>query len=379
LAAGQSKVLAISFLVGVSALVFNIMPILLAAIGKERGYGDAALGDIGSAYFAGFTLVTIFAMVWVRRINWQMSVTFSLLAAAALFIVASYLDGLIWLQISFALLGIAMVFIYTPLMTCLGDTADPDRAMGTSLALQVAVAAGIAFILPAYVLPNFGLRGGLWALAILCTLSLGFVRAVPRSGRFTADGTRWLDSFSALKNAAVGPKVGLVGIFIFYIGITGLWSFLDRVAQGAGLSGDTIGSAISVSLLFGGLGALVPALLGARFGRPKMFLLGFFITIGAVILLATPLTIPRFFLGVILLNIGWNMTVAYAAGQVAQTDNSGYLLPLIPAAISLGAAIAPAISGRVIENSGSGAFFGLMGGIIFVAYAFLFFSAYRSR
>ena len=115
----KTHIIAISFLVGVGALIFNIMPILLAAIGIERAYSDTELGDIGSAYFSGFTLFTVFAMVWVRRIDWRKSSITSLIVAAFLLALAAFIENIALLLLAFALLGIAMVFIYTPLLTCL--------------------------------------------------------------------------------------------------------------------------------------------------------------------------------------------------------------------------------------------------------------------
>jgi MFS family permease len=367
----KTHIIAISFLVGVGALIFNIMPILLAAIGIERAYSDTELGDIGSAYFSGFTLFTVFAMVWVRRIDWRKSSITSLIVAAFLLALAAFIENIALLLLAFALLGIAMVFIYTPLLTCLGDTADPDRAMGFSLTLQVSLAAVVAFVLPTYVLPFFGLRGALMTLSLLCLLSLLLTPTIPRSGRFSAVGTPLWAGFTAIKNASRAPKIALLGILIFYIGITGLWTFVDRIAQSQGLQADAIGLAISASLLFGGVGALLPAILGARFGRQLMLILGLCTILGAIFLLSSVLTDLRFLFGVILLNVGWNMTVAYAAAQVAESDNTGFILPLIPAAISIGAAIAPALSGRLLEFGGSQSYFGVLTAITVIAYALL--------
>ena len=137
------------------------------------------------------------------------------------------------------------------------------------------------------------------------------------------------------------------------------------------MQADAIGLAISASLLFGGVGALLPAILGARFGRQLMLILGLCTILGAIFLLSSVLTDLRFLFGVILLNVGWNMTVAYAAAQVAESDNTGFILPLIPAAISIGAAIAPALSGRLLEFGGSQSYFGVLTAITVIAYALL--------
>jgi hypothetical protein len=59
----------LAFLLEIGALVFNIMPVLLSLIGEQRNFSNSQLGDIGASYFAGFTVVTLLTMFWVRRVN----------------------------------------------------------------------------------------------------------------------------------------------------------------------------------------------------------------------------------------------------------------------------------------------------------------------
>tara|TARA_B110000503_G_C6948936_1_gene330207 strand:- start:325 stop:462 length:138 start_codon:yes stop_codon:yes gene_type:complete len=43
------------------------------------------------------------------------------------------------MQLCLFAMGVVMAFIYTPIITCLGDTDESDRAMGISVVLAVLI------------------------------------------------------------------------------------------------------------------------------------------------------------------------------------------------------------------------------------------------
>ena len=145
-----------------------------------------------------------------------------------------------------------MAFIFTPIITCLGDVEDPDRAMGISVVLQVALAGFVAFAIPVLIALYFGFQGSMYFLAIICGLSLLLSGFIPKNGRFLFKQGHLQDNLVAIKGARLAPKLGLLAMFIFYLGIAGLWTFVDRIGQAGGLSAATTAAAISLALLLGG-------------------------------------------------------------------------------------------------------------------------------
>ena len=359
--------IAMSVLLAVSALVFNVMPVLLSVIGEKRAYSDTQLGDLGASYFAGFTMVTLFAMFWVRRFNWRTIVATSLMGSALLFVILAHAQTFVGVQLSFFALGVVMAVVYTPMITCLGDTNEPDRAMGISLVLQVALAAVVAFVIPVWIASIFGLQGSMYFLAMVCVLSLLLIRTVPQCGRFQFQHLHWAAIRSAVKEASLAPKLGLLAMFMFYLGITGLWAFIDSIGKAGGLSASTMATAISIALLVGGAGPLIPALLGNWPNRFVMLVIGSLIIGVSLLLLSIPMTSISVISAIVLLNFGWNMTVAYGAANVAESDNSGLLLPMIPAAISVAAMLAPFVGGRILEHGGIGMFLGFVSIALLIA------------
>ncbi|MBT3624381.1 MAG: MFS transporter [Gammaproteobacteria bacterium] len=366
----------LSFLVAVGALVFNVMPILLSLIGERKNFSDSQLGDLGSSYFAGFTMITAFAMFWVRRVNWQKTVKASLLCSTLFFAAIPHLDSFGIIALFLFSLGAVMAFLYTPVFTYLGDTDEPDRAIGVSIVLQVGLAALVAFAIPVLIVPYYGFQGSLYFLSLICGFSLLLSRFVPESGRFSFKQAGLRDCLAAIKGAAFAPKLGLLAMFVFYLGITGLWAFVDRIVQAGGLSAEATGSAISVALLLGGLTGLIPALMGQWPSRFIMLLIGSMVIALSMVLLMRPMTVLSVTSALILLNAGWNLTVAYGSANVAESDGSGFLLPLLPATISVAAMLAPALGGRLMEFGGNSLFLGLVTVVLMIAQGLFLYAAH---
>ena len=256
ISASLPKLITLSFLVAISALIFNVMPILLSLIGEKRNFSDSQLGDLGSSYFAGFMIITVFAMFWVRRVNWQRAVNVSLFCSVLFFAAIPHLESFEVIALFLFALGVVMAFIYTPVFTYLGDTDEPDRAIGICIVFQVGLAALVAFAIPVLIAPYFGFQGSMYFLSLICFFSLLLSRFVPESGRFSFKQAGLRDCLVAIKGAALAPKLGVLAMFIFYLGITGLWAFIDRIVQSGGLSAEAAGGAISVALLLCGLTGL---------------------------------------------------------------------------------------------------------------------------
>lgn len=359
-----------AILVGVGGLIYNILPLILGGLGAQHGFTDTQLGDIGAAYFIGFTLVTISAPAWVRTINWRRAVALGLCITAVLFVASAYASSVLHLQIIFALAGAAMVLVYTPMLTCLGDHSDPDRAIGSSLAFQVGLAALFAYALPAFIIPAVGANATFFSLAILSLISLALISRIPGHGRVHVDREKLSSILQNMKQGSRPAWIGLLGIAVFYIGITGTWAFVDRIARAQGLDSSFVGFAISIALIGGGAGALAPAILGNRFGRAPMMVAGIAIMWAGLYLLSASISGFTFLVSVNLVNIGWNLTIAYVIAQIAVSDRNGYIMPMVPAAISVGAALAPAIGGRLLELGGATALIASMALILLVALAF---------
>ena len=218
----------------------------------------------------------------------------------------------------------------------------------------------------------------MYFLSLICGLSLLLSRFIPESGRFSFKQAGLRDCLVAIKGAEFVPKLGLLAMFVFFLGLTGLWAFIDRIAQAGGLSAEAAGGAISVALLLGGLTGLIPALMGQWPSRFIMLLSGSLLIAVSMVLLMRPMTALSVTFALVLLNSGWNFTVAYGSAMVAESDRSGFLLPMLPAAISVAAMLAPAIGGRLLEFGGNGLFLGFVTVVLMISQGLFLSAAYLS-
>lgn len=133
-----------------------------------------------------------------------------------------------------------------------------------------------------------------------------------------------------------------------------------------------------MALLLGGLTGLIPALMGQWPSRFIMLLSGSLLIAVSMILLMRPMTALSVTFALVLLNSGWNFTVAYGSAMVAESDRSGFLLPMLPAAISVAAMLAPAIGGRLLEFGGNGLFLGFVTVVLMISQGLFLSAAYLS-
>lgn len=135
---------------------------------------------------------------------------------------------------------------------------------------------------------------------------------------------------------------------IFMIGISGVWAFVERMANDNSIDAIEIGRALSFGVIGGGLGGFIAALIGNKFGRKIPLLLSVSILSTAFIVLNSDFSSFTFTLTCIALSGLWNYSLAYQMGIVADLDISGRLTVMMPSALALGAMLGPAIAGLVI-------------------------------
>ena len=106
-----------------------------------------------------------------------------------------------------------------------------------------------------------------------------------------------------------------------------------------------------------------------------MLLIGSMVIAVSMALLMRPMTVLSVTAALVLLNSGWNLTVAYGSANVAESDGSGFLLPLLPATISVAAVLAPALGGRLMEHGGNSLFLGFVTVVLMIAQGLFLYAA----
>jgi len=343
------------------ALMFNVLPVFVGALAEEFSFSESQLGDIIACFNIAFTLISISALFWIRSINWRLTSAFgvfiSIIAFVAMAVSGSYLS-IISLT---AGVGVGMGVLYALVMTILGDSQFPDRAFGLKLGLETIPGAIGLFVLPTFILPKFGFSGVALSLAgLLFVLGISTFW-LPSKGKNHKPLTEVKTKsnkfkFSQLSSLATKSNIlsalALLSSLAFFTGIIASWAFLDLLADAKGLSAEDVGKVLSIGFVICGIGGFAAAIIGTRWGRVKPFAFIAFANLYGLWQLSIFNDLTGYAVGACLFLFSVNFALAYTFGLTAEVDESGKLVVLSAAVLSLGAIIGPLFSGRIVENYG---------------------------
>ncbi|WP_156467159.1 MULTISPECIES: MFS transporter [unclassified Phenylobacterium] len=267
-----------TMVVGTAALlVLGVQPILLGGLietGRltEAGLGRVAMIEvfalaIGAAigpYLmnAGAMRLKVAATaLLLAAVDLGLSAAPSSTAILALRGVAGLLEGL--------LIGAAVVVVT--------HARRPDRMNGLFLGITTAPQIALAYLLPALVIPRFGLNAGfalLAASAIAAACAAPFVvDRVEVHPEAQAGGVAWSPAL----------LLSLLGGLAQNAGIGAAWNYVERLGAQHGLAPSVIGAAIAGSLTLQFVGALLAAWLCWRLPARLILAVGALVQAGVVV------------------------------------------------------------------------------------------------
>jgi hypothetical protein len=237
--------------------------------------------------------------------------------------------------------GLATTVAYTVAIYCLGHAKTPDRAFGAVYMLQTVLISIDAIVLPTLV-SHYGYLVG------IASGAGWFVAALLAAQWLPADmhpmmASRTLQDSTADRNYALGIAA-LIGSFLLEVSVFAVWGFLERVGRGNGISDEHIGYALSIGVLGGIPGGLLPAAAGARFGRLKMVGLSTLLLVVSYGALVQRLGWLSYTAWITTLNFGWVMGIVYYMGLAARNDPNGRFTRMLPFMQISGTAVGPAFS-----------------------------------
>lgn len=224
---------------------------------------------------------------------------------------------------------------------------NPTRL--TALLMLFGSVSGLAFsavISWSYV--EWGLSGVYVAFAIYCWLVLTVIHWFPSTPRDPE--TRTVAALK-LKGAALAVPV-LAGYFVWLVGESSIWAFIERFGKGIGLSAAQIGVVMTAQSVATLCGSGFATWLGVRIGR-TLPLAGCIVLVGAVIALIPGV---KTLTGYWVVTTGWTfllaVSVPYIFGILASLDQQGRWLGLQAVALPLGTAFGPYLGGLAMQSIG---------------------------
>lgn len=327
---------------------FLILPLLIGAASNSLKLNEQELGFMASSIMTAAAMSSIFAIIWIRKINWQIAGYAAILLMCFSHIAALFIHH----QILFVLLMCTAAFgggtLYSIALTVLSDSNYSDRYFGFSIAAQVTFQVLGLMMLPKYI-THYGISSLLALFITLEVLGLVLLHWLPPRGVERAidivskDKTPTPNHFIS---AMLKPKIlfSLFGCFMFFFNVGVIWTYIERMGNSAEFSAEDIGLALSIGVFFGIPGALIAAWMRERYGRILPLTLGTIFTVIAVYMLLADSSIIGYTIALALYNFAWNFSLTFQYAVVNAVDTTGRSIAAAPAFHALGGATGPAIA-----------------------------------
>ncbi|NIB40778.1 MFS transporter [Pseudomaricurvus alkylphenolicus] len=343
------NIIALVLLGVLSVAVLFVSPVLVGAMVTQLGFTEAQAGGVISAELLGMSVATFAAIVLAARWPWQRLVATSLILMLMGNLLSSQVSHYGTLLVLRFAIGLAAGVSMSTCIAMIAGNANPDRVYGLWVSGQLIFGALGLYLLPKLLI-QFGFGFFYLLVAIFIGLFLTMVRHLPEGAQTGVD-----HRVAALSWRQPGQRLallGIVAIFVFYIGQYSVWVYLERIGVAAGLPSTTIAEGLSVAALIGIAGALGAAVLHIRYGRLGPVLLALIVSLMAMGWLSQTGAAGVYVLSVSAFSFSFNFILPYLMAGVAQADSSGRLIMLTNLASGGGLAVGPLIGGNLLQSSG---------------------------
>jgi hypothetical protein len=259
----------------IGILLPNIISIIFQATQQSRGVSESELGTLGAAFVLGRGIVIGTAPFWVYRSNPRWVSTGAILAAAAALLAVAFLFQSDQLGYGWFLVGLTSGCVATPAYTALGNSRDPLRAYSVALFGATLIAAIVAYLLPAVVVPHYGEQGaliiiaGLFLATIPCAAALRDWQFVGKNAA-PPEAPSEVRSIEPRRTLAAPIVAAIAGAIFTGVVMGGVGAFVASIATANGIGSEAVGLFVAVALICSLAGALVPTAVGERFSVTMM-------------------------------------------------------------------------------------------------------------
>ena len=371
-----TTILAAAGIISLSALFFNISPVVVGAAADNRGFSNQQLGMLMVPGMSAKVLISLLLSFWVRRINRKLLLLFGGVCAFVGYIFAAFTTSFTTLLIALGIAGIGTGILYCISMACLGAAKNPDRGFGFSQLFQSIFMMIGLYAVPIWISPNWGLTGVFIFLTMGIVLAVVLIAYIPNGWEPTTEiGAQ--HNNQTIDNIKLSPAImAMAALFIFNIGFNGFWVFYERIATNIGYTTEAIAMTLSTSVGIGTLGAFLPILVYNRINRNSMIIAIGLILILVMVGLITIFNESVFWVLSMLFQACWSAMLAYMFASIAAEDRYGKIVILIPAVYAISSVIASAAAG-FIYNYGHVVFLAYTTSMVLVS--IMFWAALRKR
>ncbi|WP_169335545.1 MFS transporter [Dasania marina] len=343
---------AIATLVALGALtsfVLIIAPGLVGAFVSELGLTPQQAGYLISADMAGMGLATLPALLWLNKVNWRKVILPCLVLLAVCHLITANLSSFSELLIIRFVSGLLGGTAMSICLASIGMTDNPDRNFGLWVVGQLCVGT-VGLALMPHIVPMWGVKSVFLIAALALVVLAFFFKMIPQ-GRTAKHIEAANDKTETGYRPLLLACLGISGIYLFYIALSGVWSYLERIGNASGLDAKTIGYHLSVASFMGIVGALSATVLNKRIGRVIPGVAGFITVLISLLLLLGDTSEMAYLMGASLFKFAWTFVLPFLLASIASTDKTGRAIVVANIFMGGGLATGPAVAALLINGT----------------------------
>ncbi|SJM65167.1 MFS transporter [Gulosibacter sp. 10] len=341
--------------------VFNavllVAPVIATKLGEQFSLDALQVGAVFSVELGCFSLATIPAFLWLRNTDLRVV---SLICLGIVILgnaVTAMIDSYALLVVIRGLTALGAGSVMVIVLSISAKTANPSRAYGVFVASQLAMGALILAIFPALFSAQ-PVSAIYWTLVVLCVLIIPAAWLLRgdelRRGRSSAEtaGEPRPEAPAATGSLQIGPLLGgMAALLTFYIGLSGVWTYMADVAVAGGTTLDEASTMLSLATLVGVVSALLTTIVGEHRLYRWFVLIGYGLMISSILLLLGGVPAFVFAISAMMFKFAWSWLLPFLMSAVSKVGgpqgmNAANLM------IGTGLAIGPLVAGGLIDGSG---------------------------
>jgi predicted MFS family arabinose efflux permease len=333
-----------------SAVLYTVLltaPVVAGKLAEQFALEPVQIGALFSAELGAFSLATVPAYLWLRRLNLRTATYLFAIIVILGNLASGFIDDYGWLVAARVLTSLAAGSITVIILTLSGRTANPSRAFGLFVVFQLAMGALILAVFPS-LYAGTGVAAIYWTLAGLTALCLPVVSKIDGHALRAASPAH---ATSGSKPPAARLVAGLAAVLLFYVALSGVWSFMAQISADAGIDLSATSVVLAIATVAGIASALLATILGETPRRKLYLRLGYVgMAVSIALLFGTP-GLVQFTLAAVVFKFAWTLILPYLLSTLS--DLGGHqMMNTTNLMIGAGFALGPVISGVLIESGG---------------------------
>lgn len=342
----------LAFLATAGLFYVNIMAAIVDGLVSGLGFTDAQAGQVAAANTYGAAIGAAIAVFTIARLPWRRTAIICLAILLAIDLASIWItspDAMLAMRSVHGLVGGLLVGTG---IGVIGRTANPDRSFGMLLFVQFGLG-GLGVLLLPRLVPLFGVAPLFLALALFSLATLAMLPFLPDYPPRKA-----LEPDKQTGPVVWTPLVlALAALFLFQAANMALLAYIFRLGIESGLSRELTSGALGLATWVALAGPLLVMVLGRRYGRFRLLLIGMLLTLGGNALFHWAEQGAIYLLANCATGITWGLVVPYLFGMASEFDGTGRTAAAAGVLSKLGLASGPLAASFIL---GSGAGFGTL-------------------